>query len=693
MSSPKVSIVMPVYNVEKYLDETIGCLKRQSLKDFEVIFVDDGSTDNSVQILEACCSADKRFSLVTQHNAGAGAARNIGIKKAAGDYVIFLDSDDLFEDDLLECSYDYALETGADVVAFDFCKFDTDGHVDNRKGVHDNWLNEKKAVFNYQDCPDFIMSIVNPTPWNKLYKRSFVLEKELKFEEISSTNDITFASVSIANAEKVAYLEKKLVKYRIGHGGTITSTKTKNLNNIIVAVTSAMRQARTLPYCAEIEKSIQRFAVENYIFAMEHYIANFSDPQVKAFYDYVHEAFNGADFANVTADSLHNNKMYRAFVIVQKQDYETMRELIARKMIVSFTTYPKRIGTINKIVENVWGQTRKPEKLLLYLAEEQFPEKEKELPEELMQQVNEGLVEIKWCDDLRSHKKYYYAMQEYKDSLIVTIDDDLIYPDDMLQKLYDSYLQFPECISAMRVHMCIADEYSRQVMPYSVWMKECRNYTLTPSSQMFATSGAGTLYPPASLHPLAFSSDKIFSLCPYADDIWLHIMTVINGKRTVLADSGFYLKYIEGTQEESLQNINVADNQNEVQYAAVQNWLKDEFGRDIVYDMLLENAGDLRCASVAEICAHFSSHFSYYTKSMRNSLNQAWHDKAERGVKINEQNKQLKRQGKRIAELEIEIARRDRFNIPKRLYRAIKRHGVKQMMSIALGRVKRIVSR
>ena len=684
MNKPKVSIVMPVYNVEEYLKETVECLKNQTLGEFEVIFVDDGSTDKSVSILEEYCVADPRFRLVKQQNAGAGAARNIGIEHAEGDYISFLDSDDLFEKNLLAAAYKKAVETGADIVAYDFNRFDTDGKVTSRKGVHIDWLGSEKDVFNYRDCPDTIMSIVNPTPWNKLYRRGYVVENGLKFEEIFSTNDITFAAVSVARAEKVAYLKKELVRYRIGHSGTITSTKTKNLNNIIVAVESAVRQANEIPYADEIRNSIVRFAVENYIFALEHYIVDFNTEQVKRFYDFVHEKFNGEMYENVSVDTLHNAKLCRSFSLVKKYDYETLRDIVSHDLVVSFTTYPKRIGTISKVVENMQRQTRKPDRVLLYLAEEQFPGKENELSEDLMKQAAEGLVEIKWCDNLRSHKKYFYAMQEYSDSLIVTVDDDLIYPDDMLQTLYDSYIENPDCVSAMRAHVCFADQSSNEIMPYSVWVKEYRSITYCPSSQLFATSGAGTLYPPRVLHHLAFSKEKFLEICPFADDIWLHIMSVINGRRTVLAGNRFYLRYIEGTQEETLQNINVENNQNEVQYDAVRDWLKEEFGEDIVYRMLVENAGELRCANVREVCQICNEHFNYYNNELRGRLNQAWKDKAERGTKIKELSK-------KVEMYEIELARRDRWKVVTRMVRAFKRHGIKKTGKIALRRIRRIL--
>ena len=105
MRVPAISVIMPVYNAQRYLGETIASLQAQTFADFEVICVDDGSTDDSMAILDQVIAQDPRFRVVNQENAGAGAARNKGFTHARGEYAIFLDSDDLFSPKLLEKLY------------------------------------------------------------------------------------------------------------------------------------------------------------------------------------------------------------------------------------------------------------------------------------------------------------------------------------------------------------------------------------------------------------------------------------------------------------------------------------------------------------------------------------------------------------------------------------------------------------
>ena len=112
---PRVTVVVPAYNAEKYILETLGCLRTQTLRDLEVLVVDDGSTDQTAQIASAFCESDPRFRLLRQENAGVSAARNHGLREAAGDYILFLDSDDLLSGDALRAFADVLDETGADV--------------------------------------------------------------------------------------------------------------------------------------------------------------------------------------------------------------------------------------------------------------------------------------------------------------------------------------------------------------------------------------------------------------------------------------------------------------------------------------------------------------------------------------------------------------------------------------------------
>ena len=176
MKQPIISVIMPVYNAQQYLEETVKFLQEQTFSDYEVIFVDDASTDSSLEILNRTVQTDPRFRVLQQKEGGAGAARNLGYSHARGEYSIFLDSDDLFSPVLLEKLYAAITEAQADIAACNFSRIDVNGKETQHEGVHVKWIPNGLTVFSYRDTPDYIMRVINPTPWNKLYRTDFIRE-------------------------------------------------------------------------------------------------------------------------------------------------------------------------------------------------------------------------------------------------------------------------------------------------------------------------------------------------------------------------------------------------------------------------------------------------------------------------------------------------------------------------------------
>lgn len=672
MINPKISIIIPVYNVENYLDSCLNSLKNQTFQEFEVICVDDGSTDTSPDILHRYAQEDDRFTFLTQNNHGAGTARNTGLAAARGEYVIFLDSDDLFSSTLLEKSYTAIVEYQADIAAFNFTQFDEDGSKTWRQGIHNDWLPADQKVFNYTDCPDLIMSIINPTPWNKLYRKNFILENNLKFEEISSSNDITFAAVSVACAKRITFITDSLVEYRIGHSGTVTSTKSKKLDNVIVAVTSAVEQAKKLPYGKEIKNSIYRFTIDNYIFALKHNVTNFDDEHVQQFYEYIHEVFCQEEFTLIQAEDLHNDLLFRDFCIVQKHNYETMKTLLSRKLIVSFTSYPARINSIPTVLESIYTQTYPADEIILWLAEDQFPNKEHDLPVDLQQLIMSQKLTVKWCDDLKPHKKYFYALQEYSDALIITIDDDLIYSPHTFGNLYQSYLLYPDAVSTVRAHL-IAITESNEILPYEYWIKETDACLYIPSMQLLATGGAGTLYPPGLFLPELFNKEVILEHCLWADDLWLKVMELLSDVPVVVAQPFEGLRYLPGSQETALCHQNVDQNQNDIQLAQIREWLTIHYGKDILLEKLTTLEIGEKLLGVSALCRCFSNERKAFRKNMNTmqrrlqnaykekseinaKLQRTYREKSEINAKLQKTYREKAERGIRIKELEAENA-------------------------------------
>lgn len=213
----KVSVVMPIYNAFDYLRPAIDGVLSQTLEDIELICVDDGSTDNSLSLLKEYQQSDERVRIVTENNAGPSIARNKGLLRARGKYVIFLDADDFYETTLLEKLYNLAEEKSLDIA---ICRFDL---YNSRKAKfeesilsdHGDIFSES-AVVSKNDYPDVILSCTTGYVWNKLFRREFLTLKELTFdEELRVFEDTCFVVSAISLADRIGKCQERLIHHRV----------------------------------------------------------------------------------------------------------------------------------------------------------------------------------------------------------------------------------------------------------------------------------------------------------------------------------------------------------------------------------------------------------------------------------------------------------------------------------------------
>lgn len=247
-----------------------------------------------------------------------------------------------------------------------------------------------------------------------------------------------------------------------------------------------------------------------------------------------------------------------------------------REIIVSLTTYPARVETVCLVLRQMLSQTLKPDRVLLYLAEEQFPKGR--LPG-WAKRFRAAGVEFIFCKDLKPHKKYYFAMRQFPEAVIITVDDDLQYSDDLVEVLYRSYLKFPRAISALRVHEITFDA-DGHILPYSMWDQCCSKYIGEPRMRLLATGVSGVLYPPHSLHPEAFNEKNIMDTCLLADDLWLKVMSVLNGTPVVLAEAQKPLEHVMWTQDTALWYENVDGGKNDAQLKMILERYNNFLGED-----------------------------------------------------------------------------------------------------------------
>lgn len=225
MSHPRVSIVVPIYNAEPYLDECLDSIEKQTENSVEIICVNDKSTDGTMEILERRSNADSRYRIIQAEGRGAGVARNLGIEAATGTYLVCLDADDFFDPTFLEDTANKLDETDADIVITQSYTYENDTHeeyVTDWTFVTENVPD--KEVFSYQDIEGTIFNTFSNVPWNKVYKRDFIIKNNLKYQDVRRTDDLLFTCVALVKAGSITTIRKPYTHYRISLTTNSTST-------------------------------------------------------------------------------------------------------------------------------------------------------------------------------------------------------------------------------------------------------------------------------------------------------------------------------------------------------------------------------------------------------------------------------------------------------------------------------------
>ncbi|MBR5318649.1 MAG: glycosyltransferase family 2 protein [Peptococcaceae bacterium] len=221
--NPKISIIIPVYNVENYLGRCLESVLNQTLMDIEIICVNDGTKDNSVSIIEDYMKIDNRICLVNKENGGLSSARNAGIKQATGEYLIFLDSDDYLSVNACERVYIERLENNADIIVFG-------SHIFPTIPYPNDWLRKvlsPKTKFYKQFEPDALFKHQGATPfvWRNCIKRSFLEKTDILFDEsIRFGEDLIFQLCLFPQAGSIAFIADKLYNYRWYREGSLMET-------------------------------------------------------------------------------------------------------------------------------------------------------------------------------------------------------------------------------------------------------------------------------------------------------------------------------------------------------------------------------------------------------------------------------------------------------------------------------------
>lgn len=225
---PLISVVCPVYNVEQYLCQTLDSICSQTYENLQIICVDDGSTDSSLNILHRYSDLDKRIEVLSVKHQGASACRNIGLNRVRGEYVAILDSDDVYENNMFMECISIVQKDNSDIVVYRADQFEQWGNFKSMTWSIKTDFLPKMSPFTMKSCPERALFSLIGWSWDKLYKREFLEKNLLSFQNLPVFNDLRFGMGANLIAERISILDKVLAHHRI-HSASVSKS---NINQI-----------------------------------------------------------------------------------------------------------------------------------------------------------------------------------------------------------------------------------------------------------------------------------------------------------------------------------------------------------------------------------------------------------------------------------------------------------------------------
>lgn len=254
-----LSVVSPVYNGSAYLTPFLDSVLHQTFSDFELIMVDDGSTDESFQILQTYQKKDARIHIVRQDHKGAGSARNVGLSHAKGQYIIFLDSDDWYKEDFFKTMIDRITKDQSDVVVCEFFIYNQQTREKKRSVIPETGKQKIEKT-------DLVFDLFTPSTWVKVYRTAFLKQNRLLFQEIPSCNDWSFAFASLACADKISVIREPLMYYRTQTSSSISSYRYKRTKDIVRAIKHLKHELKSRDLYSQYQEGFARKSLNHLVY-------------------------------------------------------------------------------------------------------------------------------------------------------------------------------------------------------------------------------------------------------------------------------------------------------------------------------------------------------------------------------------------------------------------------------------------
>ena len=319
---PKVSVIIPVYNVEQYLEQSLNSVINQTLKEIEIICIDDCSTDGSLNILKEYAQKDNRIKIVKQErNQGQGVARNIGLDIATGEYIMFLDPDDWFELDACEVAYNQISKNKNDIVFFNLYNYNEErdyGIIDNFR-LRSFWSYTNNPQIKLKDLNTF--EIVSAEIWYKIYRTEFLNKNNIRFATIRFGEDCLFTITAYLYADSVSVNTKCLYNYTSSRKNSSSNSGLLHEFELYIAEKeNALKFIESKPEYSWLIKSYILYYIASLIHYYKTYKRNY--PRKKYFlYNLLRNKFIGLNEKYQIASYLENEKTQRFFNNVVRYPY------------------------------------------------------------------------------------------------------------------------------------------------------------------------------------------------------------------------------------------------------------------------------------------------------------------------------------------------------------------------------------
>lgn len=302
----KISVVVPVYNVEKYLKECIDSIINQTLEDIEIICVNDGSTDSSLEILNNYAKKDSRIIVINKSNSGYGHTMNMGLNAASGEYIGIIESDDFADKNMFEALYKLAKEYDADIVKGDWYNY----WSKNKFARKNNRISSAKTLKLTNSKQDKSLLRINPSVWSAIYKKEFLNKYNIRFLETpgASYQDLAFSFKVFALAEKVILTDKAYLYYRQDNMNSSVKSKTKVycVCDEYEEIDRFLEEYPDLKFEFKVQEEINRY--NGYVSSVLRIDDSVKPEFVKVFSDHFKEEYNTGLLGNEFFKKINKNE-------------------------------------------------------------------------------------------------------------------------------------------------------------------------------------------------------------------------------------------------------------------------------------------------------------------------------------------------------------------------------------------------